>query len=186
MGLGTEFNPDPTFTAWGPFIHDKYYIQPVTYRAIIVAGLVFGLANLLAILAAYIAFKQTRACRAPLRSVYIWMIWLELAASFVIGVECLLYLLKVIRPSFWFYMSICKSSRNCSCMKSQMLMIVSVLNWSIQVQLLLQIIINRVRIILPDRRKGRYLMLGTAIIVTMINISVFCIWMPARLQISER
>ncbi|KAL1602195.1 hypothetical protein SLS59_004882 [Nothophoma quercina] len=167
MGLGTEFNPDPTFTAWGPFIHDKYYIQPVTYRAIIVAGLVFGLANLLAILAAYIAFKQTRACRAPLRSVYIWMIWLELAASFVIGVECLLYLLKVIRPSFWFYMSI-------------------LLNWSIQVQLLLQIIINRVRIILPDRRKGRYLMLGTAIIVTMINISVFCIWMPARLQISER
>ncbi|UPX10432.1 uncharacterized protein EKO05_0001093 [Ascochyta rabiei] len=95
------------------------------------------------------------------------MIWLELAASFVIAVECLLYLLKVIRPSFWFYMSI-------------------LLSWSIQVQLLLQIIINRVRIILADKRKGRFLMIGTAIIVTMINISVFCIWMPARLQISNQ
>lgn len=29
-------------------------------------------------------------------------------------------------------------------------------------------------------------MIVTAVIVTSINISVFCIWMPARLQISER
>lgn len=108
MGMGTEFKPDQNFTAWGPFINDDYYIQPVTYRAMTVAGVVFGLANLFAVLAAYIAFRQTKACRAPLRSAYIWMIWLELAASFVIAVECLLYLLKVIRPSFWFYMSIRK------------------------------------------------------------------------------
>lgn len=53
-------------------------------------------------------------------------------------------------------------------------------------QLLLQIIINRVRIISADSRKGRMLMMVTAVIVTLINISVFCIWMPARLQISER
>lgn len=109
MGWSTEFSPDPTFTAWGPFIRDDYYIQPVTYRAIIVAGLVFGLANLFAISAAYIALRQTKACRRPWRGAYIWMIWLELAASFVIAVECLLYLLKVIRPSFYFYMSICTS-----------------------------------------------------------------------------
>lgn len=110
MRMSTEFQPDPTFKAWGPFIRDDHYIQPVTYRAIIVAGIVFGLANLFAISAAYIAFRQTRACQAPLRSAYIWMIWLELAASLVIAVESLLYLLKVIRPSFWFYMSICKTA----------------------------------------------------------------------------
>ncbi|KAH6644297.1 hypothetical protein C7974DRAFT_18155 [Boeremia exigua] len=167
MGWTSEFNPDPTFTAWGPFIRDGYYIQPVTYRAITVASLVFGLANIFAISAAVIAYRQTRACRRPLKSAYIWMIWLELAASFVIAIQCLLYLLKVIRPSFWFYMSI-------------------LLNWSIQVQLLLQIIINRVRIILTDRRKGRLLMIGTAVVVTLINISVFVVWIPARLQISTR
>ncbi|KAJ4367729.1 hypothetical protein N0V86_009850 [Didymella sp. IMI 355093] len=167
MDWTSEFNPDPTFTAWGPFIRDNYYIQPVTYRAITLAGLVFGLANIFAISAAYIAFRQTMACRRPWKSAYIWMIWLELAASFVIAVECLLYLLKVVRPSFWFYMSI-------------------LLNWSIQVQLLLQIIINRVCIILADKRKGQMLLIGTAVIVTLINISVFLVWMPARLQISER
>ncbi|KAJ4984244.1 hypothetical protein SVAN01_10285 [Stagonosporopsis vannaccii] len=167
MGWSSEFDPDPSFTAWGPFIRDDYYIQPVTYRAISVAGVVFGLACIFAITAAIIAIRQTKACRNPWKSAYIWMVWLEIAASLVIAIECLLYLLKVIRPSFWFYMSI-------------------LLNWSIQVQLLLQIIINRVRIIMTDRRKGRLLMIGTAVVVTLINISVFIIWMPARLQISSR
>lgn len=108
MAWTAEFKPDPSFTAWGPFIRDDYYIQPVTYRAITVASLVFGLAGIFAITAAIIAHRQTKACRKPLKSVYIWMIWLELAASVVIAIQCLLYLLKVIRPSFWFYMSICK------------------------------------------------------------------------------
>jgi hypothetical protein len=109
MGLSTEFDPDPTFSAWGPFVPESYHMQPVTYRAIVVAGIVFGLTNIFAFSAAYIAFGQTKACRSPWRSVYIWMIWLELAASIVIAIECLLHLLKIIRPSFWFYMSICKS-----------------------------------------------------------------------------
>lgn len=107
MHWSSEFNPDPTFTAWGPFIRDDYYIQPVTYRAISVAGVVFGLACIFAITASIIAVKQTKACRNPWKSAYVWMVWLEIAASLVIAIECLLYLLKVIRPSFWFYMSIC-------------------------------------------------------------------------------
>jgi hypothetical protein len=61
-----------------------------------------------------------------------------------------------------------------------------VLCWVVQVQLLLQIIINRIRIILQDQPRERQLIVGTAAIVTAINISVFCIWIPARLQISQR
>jgi hypothetical protein len=61
-----------------------------------------------------------------------------------------------------------------------------VLCWVIQVQLLLQIIINRIRIIVQDRTRGRQLTVGTAAVVTLINVSVFCIWIPARLQISQR
>ncbi|KNG48886.1 hypothetical protein TW65_04297 [Stemphylium lycopersici] len=57
--------------------------------------------------------------------------------------------------------------------------------WCIQVQLLLQIIINRIRVIVPDRRRSRYIMIGTATFVTAINISVFNIWIPARLQINH-
>lgn len=58
--------------------------------------------------------------------------------------------------------------------------------WCIQVQLLLQIIINRIRIIVPDRKHSRMIMIATAVFVTLINISVFNIWIPARLQISKR
>lgn len=58
--------------------------------------------------------------------------------------------------------------------------------WCVQVQLLLQIIINRIRIIIPDREHSKTIMIGTAAVVTAINISVFNIWIPARLQISPR
>jgi hypothetical protein len=58
--------------------------------------------------------------------------------------------------------------------------------WCIQVQLLLQIIINRIRVIVPDRKRSRNIMILTATFVTAINISVFFIWIPARLQISHK
>ena len=55
----------------------------------------------------------------------------------------------------------------------------------IQVQILLQIIINRVSVLLVDRRRATQIKWGVAGLITLINISVFCIWIPARLQISE-
>ncbi|KAK8131286.1 hypothetical protein PG984_007724 [Apiospora sp. TS-2023a] len=51
-------------------------------------------------------------------------------------------------------------------------------------QCILQIILNRVSILTLDRRRARQLQLGTFAAITMINISVFCIWIPAQLQIS--
>ncbi|KAF4624347.1 hypothetical protein G7Y89_g13825 [Cudoniella acicularis] len=60
----------------------------------------------------------------------------------------------------------------------------TVTTWALQVQFLLQIIINRVSILLTNRRKGRNLKIGVAVFITAINISVYNIWIPARLQIS--
>ncbi|KAL5461611.1 hypothetical protein PMIN06_002109 [Paraphaeosphaeria minitans] len=120
-----------------------------------------------AVSAAYLALQQTKNSRRPLKSVYVWMIWIELVACIIIAIECLLYLLYIIPPSFYFFMSI-------------------LLLWSIQIHLLLQIIINRIRVILHDRTKSRALIIGVALFVLCINISVFCIWIPARLQISNR
>lgn len=48
-----------------------------------------------------------------------------------------------------------------------------------------QIIINRICLIMQDRKKGKRLIIGSAIFITLINISVFFVWIPARLQISE-
>lgn len=62
----------------------------------------------------------------------------------------------------------------------------SVTTWALQVQFLLQIIINRVSILLTNRQKAYRLKIGVAILITAVNISVYCIWVPARLQISDR
>ncbi|KAK8044259.1 hypothetical protein PG993_004283 [Apiospora rasikravindrae] len=53
-------------------------------------------------------------------------------------------------------------------------------------QCILQIILNRVSILTLDRCRARQLQLATFAAITMINISVFCIWIPAQLQISYR
>ncbi|EOA86778.1 hypothetical protein ACJQWK_08267 [Exserohilum turcicum] len=163
--MGGEYKDDPSFKAWGPFISPNYKNEPITQTDIIIASTVWGLTLLNCILATHLAIKQTKESRSPLRSVYIWMIWLEMAVCFVMGLECFLHLLKYISPSFAFYFTI-------------------LFWWCIQVQLLLQIIINRIRVILPDRRRSRWIMIVTATFVTAINISVFNIWIPARLQIS--
>ncbi|KAB2110766.1 hypothetical protein AG0111_0g260 [Alternaria gaisen] len=164
--MSREFRDVPSFQPWGPFISDSYENEPITESDIIIASVVWALTLINVIIAIWLIQKQTRGSRSPLRSVYIWMIWLELIVSFVMGLECFLHLLKFIRPSFAFYFTI-------------------LFWWCIQVQLLLQIIINRIRVIVPDRKRSRWIMITTAVFVTAINISVFNIWIPARLQINS-
>jgi hypothetical protein len=53
------------------------------------------------------------------------------------------------------------------------------------VQFLLQIIINRIGLLIPDKRKVWRIKWGVAGLITAINVSVYCIWVPARLQINE-
>ncbi|KAF2268683.1 hypothetical protein CC78DRAFT_612945 [Lojkania enalia] len=164
--MNNEYAPDKNFDPWGPFIGKNFENEKITYTDIIIASVAWGLSLLFLMLALYLAWIQTKTSRSPLRSVYVWLIWLELAASFLMGIESYLHILKIIRPSIYLFLSI-------------------VTWWSIQVQLLLQIIINRIRVIIPDRRLSRRIMIVTAVIVTAINISVFCIWVPARLQTNE-
>jgi len=58
--------------------------------------------------------------------------------------------------------------------------------WSLEIQALLQIIINRISLLIIDKKKAAYIKWGVALIITLINISVFVVWIPARLQISEK
>jgi hypothetical protein len=52
--------------------------------------------------------------------------------------------------------------------------------WVFEIQLLMQIIVNRIAIIAEDRSTVTKLKWGTAGIITCINIAVFCIWIPAH------
>ncbi|KAF2844806.1 hypothetical protein T440DRAFT_547047 [Plenodomus tracheiphilus IPT5] len=166
-GMNDEFKIDPNFRPWGPFISPNYELEAITKADVVIASTVWGLTCINVILAIYLGIHQTKGSRSPVRSVYVWMIWLELVVSFCMGLECFLHLMKLIRPSFAFYFTI-------------------LFFWCIQVQLLLQIIINRIRVIVPDRRRSRDIMIATAVFVTIINISVFNIWIPARLQTSKK
>jgi len=57
--------------------------------------------------------------------------------------------------------------------------------WVVEVQFLLQIIINRLTIVMTDQKKAFRIKWGVAALMTVINIAVFCIWIPAQLQVSE-
>lgn len=61
-----------------------------------------------------------------------------------------------------------------------------VLLWAIQIQSLLQIIINRISILMVNRHNAWKLKLIVFLVLLAINISVFCVWIPARLQISPK
>lgn len=54
--------------------------------------------------------------------------------------------------------------------------------WVWEIQLLMQIIINRIAVIAESQKTIRMLKWGTAVIITLINIAVFCIWIPSHLD----
>jgi hypothetical protein len=99
LDMSGEFRDVPSFKPWGPFISDTYKNEPITTADITIASVVWALTLVNIFIALYLVYKQTQGSRSPLRSVYIWMIWLELIVSFVMGLESYLHLFKIIRPS---------------------------------------------------------------------------------------
>jgi len=57
--------------------------------------------------------------------------------------------------------------------------------WCIELHLLIQIIVNRVSLLIVSRRRASTIKWGSCAIILFINIGVYCIWVPARLQISQ-
>lgn len=57
--------------------------------------------------------------------------------------------------------------------------------WALQVQFLLQIIINRIGVLMLDRKKAANLKYGVAVLITLINISVYCIWVRNRVMFRQ-
>ncbi|KAH7248187.1 hypothetical protein B0J15DRAFT_449463 [Fusarium solani] len=146
--------------------------EEVTEHDIIIASIAWGFTIGFGWLTTWTALKQSvhiyrRRGRAVVRNAYVWMIWLEILVCLIFSIICFLHLRDIIPPSFAFYFTI-------------------VTTWALQVQFLLQIIVNRCSILLTDQAKAYRLKVGVAILITAVNISVYCIWIPARLQISER
>ncbi|KAF6805486.1 hypothetical protein CSOJ01_09485 [Colletotrichum sojae] len=112
-------------------------------------------------------YRQTAASWRRIRRVnaYIWLVWAEWLASMVIGIISWCYLTGRIDTSFEYFF---------------LLLVL----WSIQVQCLMQVIINRIAILMPIQSQATKIKWGVFVVILAINVSVFCIWIPARLQIS--
>jgi hypothetical protein len=100
--MDKEFRPDVPFEPWGPLISPHYVKEPISNADIIVSSVVWALTLINAIIGCWLAIQQTKGSKYPARSTYVWMIWLELGASFIMGFECYMHLLKFIKPSEWF------------------------------------------------------------------------------------
>jgi hypothetical protein len=97
--MNDEFRENTLFKPWGPLISPTYRNEPITKADILVASVVFALTLINVIVALWQVSYQTKNSRSPIRSAYIWMIWLELSVSFVMALESYLHLLKIIKPS---------------------------------------------------------------------------------------
>ncbi|OHE94356.1 hypothetical protein CORC01_10284 [Colletotrichum orchidophilum] len=149
-----------------------FKLEEVSEDDMVIASLAWGFTLGFGWLTIWTAVKQTTAMYRRqgdriYRNSYIWMIWLEILVCSIFSIICWLHLKGIIPPSFAFYFCILTT-------------------WALQVQFLLQIIINRCAILLTNQKQAWRLKVGVAVLITAINISVYNIWVPARLQISER
>ncbi|KAK8127210.1 hypothetical protein PG984_008318 [Apiospora sp. TS-2023a] len=146
------------------FVSPHYVPEPVTQEDYIIASLAFGFTVGFGWLTTWTAIRQTwhgykKRRGRVFRSPYIIMIWGEIIVCAGFAILCFLYL-KHLR--------------------------ILVTLWALQVHFLLQIIINRCAILIHDKRWTRQLKTIVAVIITLVNISVYNIWIPARLQTSAR
>ncbi|KAF2816610.1 uncharacterized protein BDZ99DRAFT_376053, partial [Mytilinidion resinicola] len=107
-------------------------------------------------------YKRTQRVWNP----YSWMVWVELINNLVMTIYTWCYLRGNIRPSFGFFFGLI-------CM------------WVLQTQLILQIIANRVGLVMVDKQKAMRLKWLLFVLIGMVNVSVFCIWIPARMKVNE-
>ncbi|KAG5662231.1 hypothetical protein KAF25_004470 [Fusarium avenaceum] len=133
-----------------------------------IVSIVFGMTLCLSI------FGLIRVCiqtynqwkRARRITTYMVLIWLELVSSAIIGGLGWGYVRGTIRPGFLIYFFI-------------------LFLWVFQIHCIMQIIVNRIALLHVSPTIVRRLKWGIFAILAVINISVFCIWIPARLQINK-
>ncbi|KAF4980296.1 hypothetical protein FZEAL_3667 [Fusarium zealandicum] len=133
-----------------------------------IASIVWGLSLGVIVFNCAKAFRQAKSAiqRRKRITTYVSLVWMEIISSFILGIMVWLYLRGIIPPSFQFYFFI-------------------IVFWSTQVQCLIQIIINRVGLLMVVRANATRLKWLCFFILLAVNVSVFCIWVPARLQISD-
>ncbi|KAK7993395.1 cytochrome P450 [Apiospora arundinis] len=155
-------------TGKGFLVPEWFEEQPVIASTMNTASVFLGLSLGSAVFAGSKAMQQTSRMWKRHRTIttYAIMIWLHWIASIALGIINWFYMWGTVEPSFWLFFGI-------------------LIVWVAQTQLLVQIIINRLSLLMMIRWNATKLKWGVAALMTAINVSVFIVWIPARLQISE-
>lgn len=125
------------------------------------ASLAAGFALGFGFLTVWEAIKQTRRNQSPRKSLYIYMIWGEIVANLGLGIMGWLLLDGILTATVPVLFAL-------------------LVFYVFEIQLLMQIIVNRIAIIAETRETVVRVKWTTAGIITLINIAVFCIWIPAH------
>lgn len=125
------------------------------------ASLTAGFALGFGFLTVWEAIKQTRRNQNPRKSLYICMIWGEIVANLGLGIMGWLLLDGILTATVPVLFAL-------------------LVFYVFEIQLLMQIIVNRIAIIAETRETVVRVKWTTAGIITLINIAVFCIWIPAH------
>ena len=151
------------------------------------------------ILTVEIIIKQTLTVKISQWSVYIYMIWEKILTNLEIDIVEWLFMKGIISLGYFFFFFISsfqEFSHDCllasfliDLLKFHFLHRISVLFallffWVFEIQLLMQIIINQIFIVAKNRELMIRVKWITAVIITLINIFMFCIWISAHLNLS--
>ncbi|KAK0661627.1 hypothetical protein QBC41DRAFT_350630 [Cercophora samala] len=152
----------------GTLVPPWYRPDPPSEHSLDLASFLWGASTAIAIFSFAKAFRQTRRSWLHTHKVnaYIVMVWLEWVACVIMSVISWLFLIGIIPVSFWIFFGL-------------------LVLWVVQIQCLSQILCNRLSLLLFNPYHARRLKITAGLAIGLINISVFCIWLPARLQISE-
>ncbi|KAK5939725.1 hypothetical protein PMZ80_008107 [Knufia obscura] len=150
------------------FMSDEFVVAESSPEDMKIASIAWGFQLGFALLTAAKAGGQTLCIwrRTGRISGYTFMVWLEIIVNSVLGVLSWLYMDGIIPPSFAYFM-------------------VAVTLWCIELHLLIQIIVNRIALLITSRRRITIIKWGSCAIILVLNIGVYCIWIPARLQVTQ-
>ncbi|KAK4189412.1 hypothetical protein QBC35DRAFT_461956 [Podospora australis] len=152
----------------GTLVPPWYEPNPPSEQNLDLASFFWGFSMAIAGFSLVKAASQTRRSwiRNHKLNAYIVMVWSGWVSAVILSVISWLFLIGHIRTCFWVLLGM-------------------VILWAIQLICLTQILANRISLILFDPDYARRLKIGVGIAIGLIIISVCCIWIPARLQISE-
>ncbi|KAL2267205.1 hypothetical protein VTJ83DRAFT_4482 [Remersonia thermophila] len=157
----------------GTLVPPWYDAPDTSLAGLLVAAFFYGAS---VAVAAFVSAKAVRRSSKRWRhngraKVYIAMIWAVIVTCMITSLCIWLFLLGIIPPSFWYFFGMRTWADGDLCL-------------GCKTQCLMQILANRLSLIMYNPSRERRLKVGLLMALGLINVSVFVVWIPARLQMS--